>query len=87
MDPLLLLHSALVRIETKPGNETAETDELRATIALCKGRIKGRKEWGEERILSIRDQVERANRADRERQVRAEKLLAEIKRARKDHGR
>lgn len=87
MDALRLMHSALVRIETKPGNETAETDELRATIALCKERIRGRKDWADEVIRKFRDRVERANRADRERQVRAENLLAEIKRARKDHGR
>lgn len=87
MDALRLLHSARVRSETRPGDDRAEDDELRATIALCKERIRERRDWADEVVRKFRDRCERASDTDRRRQVTAERRLAEIKRERKDHGR
>lgn len=87
MDALRLLHSARVRSETRPGDDRAEDDELRATIALCKQRIRERRDWADEAIRKFRDRVERASDTDRRRKVTAERRLADIRRERKDHGR
>ena len=83
MDVERLLHSARVRSETRPGDVTAEADELRARKALCEQNIAMRRKE-RERLAEVHA---RADTADRDRIKRIEREQDWLRQTRKDHGR